>query len=91
MTSSALLLERKARLSLLFRLRGVRLFDMWCRVDCGPPTTIVHLFDYPYEDPDEHITSFFSDHSVVKGVRYQKYLHNGDIAAGTRLVDIVLK
>ena len=64
---------------------------MWCRVDGGPPTTIVHLFDYPYEDPVEHITSFFSDYGVVKGVRYQKYLHNGDIATGTRLVDIVLK
>ena len=70
---------------------GVRLFDMWCRVDGGPPTTIVHLFDYLYEDPVEHITSFFSDYGVVKGVRYQKYLHNGDIATGTRLVDIVLK
>ena len=70
---------------------GVRLFDMWCRVDGGPPTTIVHLFDYPYEDPVEHITSFFSDYGVVKGVRYQKYLRNGDVATGTRLVDIVLK
>ena len=70
---------------------GVRLFDMWCRVDGGPPTTIVHLFDYPYEDPVKHVTSFFSDFGVVKGVRYQKYLRNGDIATGTRLVDIVLK
>ena len=64
---------------------------MWCRVDGGRPTTIVHLFDYRYEDPVEHITSFFSDYGVVKGVHYQKYRRNGDIATGTRLVDIVLK
>ena len=49
--------------------RGVRLFDMWCRMDGGPPTNIVHLFDYPYEDSDEGISFFFSDFGVVKGVR----------------------
>ena len=64
--------------------------DMWCRMDGGPPTTIVHLFDYPYEDPAEDISAFFADFGVVKGVRHQKYLRNGDIATGTRLVDIVL-
>ena len=63
---------------------------MWCRMDGGPPTTIVHLFDYPYEDPAEDISAFFADFGVVKGVRHQKYLRNGDIATGTRLVDIVL-
>ena len=72
------------------RERGVRLFDMWCRMDGGPPATIVHLFDYPYEDPAEDISAFFADFGVVKGVRHQKYLRNGDIATGTRLVDIVL-
>ena len=66
------------------------LFDMWCRMDGGPPATIVHLFDYPYEDPAEDISAFFADFGVVKGVRHQKYLRNGDIATGTRLVDIVL-
>ena len=24
---------------------GVRLSDMWCRMDGGPPSTMVHLFD----------------------------------------------
>ena len=72
------------------RERGVRLFDMWCRMDGGPPATIVHLFDYPYEDPTEDISAFFADFGVVKGVCHQKYLRNGDIATGTRLVDIVL-
>lgn len=68
----------------------MKLFDMWCRMDGGPPTTIAHLFDYPYEDSAEDISSFFADFGVVKGVRYQKYLRNGDIATGTRLIDIVL-
>ena len=72
------------------REKGLRLFDMWCRMDGGPPTTIVHLFDYPYEDPAGDISAFFADFGVVKGVRHQKYLRNGDIATGTRLVDIVL-
>ena len=59
----------------------------------GPPTTIVHLFDYPYEDIIEDISSFFAEFGVVIGVRYQNYLRNGDtwcIATGTRLVDMVL-
>ena len=71
------------------REKGVRLFDIWCRMDGGPPTTIVYLFDYPYEDPAEDISAFFADFGVVKGVRHQKY-RNGDIATGTRLVYIVL-
>ena len=72
------------------RERGLRLFDMWCRMDGGPPATIVHPFDYPYEDSAEDISAFFADFGVVKCVCHQKYLWNGDIATGTRLVDIVL-
>ena len=71
------------------RDKGVRLFGLWCRMDRGPPTTIVHLFDYPYEDPAEDIFTLFEDYGVVKGVRHQKHLRNGDIATGTRLIDIV--
>ena len=70
--------------------KGVRLFGMWCRMDGGPPTTIVHLFDYAYEEPAEAVSAFFSDYGVVKDVRHQWYLRNSDIATGTRLVDIVL-
>ena len=70
--------------------KGVRLFGLWCRMDGGPPTTIVHLFDYPYEHPAEDISAFFAAYGVVKGVRHQKYLRNGDIATGARLIDIVL-
>ena len=76
--------------SLLYDKRVCGLFDMWCRMDGGPPTIIVHLFDYPYEDPGEDIAAFFADFGVVKGVCHQKYLRNGDIATSTRLVDIVL-
>ena len=47
---------------------GVRLFGMWCRMDGGPPTTIVHLFDYPYEESAEAISAFFSDCGVVISV-----------------------
>lgn len=81
--------EEELALSAL-KEKGVRLFDMWCRMDGGPPTTILHLFDYPYEEPAEEISSFFSDCGVVKSVRDQRYLNNNDIATGTRLVDIVL-
>ena len=68
----------------------MRLFGLWRRMDRGPPTTNVHLFDYPYEDPAEDISAFFADYGIVKGVRHQKYLQNGDIVTGTRLIDIVL-
>ena len=59
----------------------------------GSPTTIVHLFDYPYEDIIEDFSSFFVEFGVVKEVGYQNYLRNGDtwcIATGTRLVVFVL-
>ena len=42
----------------VLRQKGVRLFDMSCRMDGGPPTTIVHLFDYLSEDPTEDISAF---------------------------------
>jgi len=70
--------------------KGAWLFGLWCRMDGGPPTTNVHLFDYPYEDPAEDISAFFADYGIVKGVLHRKYLRNGDITTGTRLIDIVL-
>lgn len=39
--------------------KGIRLFGIWCRIDGGPPTTIVHLFDYPHEEDGEAIATFF--------------------------------
>lgn len=70
--------------------RGVRIFDMWCRMDGGPPTTIVHLFDYPYEEDEESVGDVFDDYGTVKSVRCQKYLSHSNVCTGTCLVDLVL-
>ena len=59
-------------------------------MDGGPPTTIVHLFDYHYEESEDDISSFLSDFRVIKGVCHQKYLKNGDIATVTRIIDFIL-
>ena len=53
---------------------GVRLFDMWCRMDGGPPSTMVHLFDYPYEEDAAPIDTLFKTYVKVKGIRHQKYI-----------------
>ena len=49
------------------RDKGVRLFGLWCRMDGGPPTTIVHLFDYPYEDPAEDVSGGDSSGAPANG------------------------
>ena len=72
------------------RENGTRLFGLWCRMDGGPPATIVHLFDYPYEEDEELVKDFFSQFGFVKSVRSQKYLTKPDIYTGTRLIDLVL-
>ena len=69
---------------------GVRLFDMWCRMDGGPPSTMVHLFDYPYEGDAAPIDTLFKTYGKVKGIRHQKYISREDIFTGTRLIDIVI-
>ena len=69
---------------------GTRLFGLWCRMDGGPPATIVHLFDYPYEEDEEQVKDFFSQYGFVKSVRSQKYLTKPNIYTGTRLIDLVL-
>ena len=70
---------------------GVRLFDMWCRMDGGPPSTMVHLFDYPYEEDTVPIDALFKTYGKVKGIRLQKYITREDIFTGTRLIDIVIE
>ncbi len=70
---------------------GVRLFDMWCRMDGGPPSTIIHLFDFPYEEGCFGIEDLFKAYGTVKAVRQQKYLSNDNIFTGTRLIDLVLE
>ena len=45
------------------RENGVRLFGLWCRMDGGPPATIAHVLDFPYED--ENVKYFFSQFGLV--------------------------
>ena len=70
---------------------GVHLDGMWCRLDGGPPTTILHVFDFPFEESEDVLRDFFSHFGIVKGVRHQRYLKKDDIKTGTRLIDIVLR
>ena len=69
--------------------RGVYLFGNWCRMDGGPPTTIVHVFDFPFQEMEEHVRTVFSRYGVVKSVRNQKYISRPGVFTGTRLVDII--
>ena len=70
--------------------KGVRLFGIWCRMDGGPPTTIVHVFGFPYEEDDESVGDLFGTFGTVKSVRCQKYLSRTDVCTGTRLVDLIM-
>ena len=70
--------------------KAVRLFGIWCSMDGGPPTTIVHVFGYPYEEDEESVGDFFDTYGTVKSVRCQKYLSCSDMCTGTRLVDFIL-
>ena len=70
---------------------GVRLFGLWCRLSGGPPATIVHLFDYPFEEDAESVQAFFETYGRVRNVRHQSYLSRDDISTGTRLIDVVLE
>ena len=73
-------------------LSGVRLFGLWCPIlGGGPPVTIVHVFDYPFEEDNSFVSSIFNDFGEVKRVKNQTYLANTSIYMGTRLVSIVLK
>lgn len=73
-------------------MEGVRLFGLYCKIlGGGPPITIVHLFDYPFEEEDGFIRDVFKDFGDVKGVKKQTYLFDRSIYTGTRLVSLVLK
>lgn len=54
----------------------LRLLDLWCRADCGPPATIVHVLDYPFQAADGNISGFLAQYSTGKKVRLQKHLSN---------------
>ena len=41
---------------------GLYLCGLWCKIlGGGPPTTMVHLFDYPSEEDDKKIEDVFGD------------------------------
>ena len=70
---------------------GERLFGLWCPIlDGGPPVTILHIFDYPYEEDDADIRPVCSDFGEVKNVKKQKYNLNPNVYTGTRPVSIAL-
>lgn len=70
---------------------GVYLFDMYCNIlGGGHHTTMVHLFDYPYEEDDAAVKEVFSDFGEVKSLRQQSYVAKPNIYTGTRLVSFVL-
>lgn len=72
-------------------LTGVRLFGLWCPIlGGGPPVTIVHVFDYPYEEDNGCVFTVFNDFGDVKKVKDQTCLWNSSVFTGTRLVFMVL-
>ena len=71
---------------------GVHLFGMYCNIlGGGPPATLVHLFDYPYEECENELEDVFKNYGEVKRVRHQSFSSNKDIFTGTRLISIVLR
>ena len=56
----------------------------------GSPTTIVHIFDYPFESPDDEVSHIMKDFGDVKKVKQQTYLNDNSIYTGTRLVFMTL-
>ena len=70
---------------------GVRLFGLWCPIlGGGPPVTILHIFDFPFEERDDDLQFVLSDFGEVKRIKYQTYLSNQEVYTGTRLVTIIL-
>ena len=70
---------------------GLHLFGLWCPILGGsPPITILHIFDYPYEEPNANLETMLLDYGVVKKIKMQTFLSNQNIYTGTCLVTIVL-
>ena len=48
-------------------VEGVSLFGLWCKIlGGGPATTLVHVFDYPFEESDVEIEHALADFGEVK-------------------------
>ena len=70
----------------------VQLFDVWCTIQGGgPPPTIVHVFDFPYEGSDDSIKVALRSYGAVKGIRQQMYISNRNVFNGTRMVLLVME
>ena len=64
---------------------------MWCPIlGGGPPITIIHVFDYPYEEEDVYVKNVLGDFGSMKRVKKQTYLGKPDVFTGTRLVSVTL-
>lgn len=71
---------------------GLHLFGLYCKIlGGGPSITMVHVFNYPFEEEDLLLKTVFSDFGQVKSVKKQTYLFEPSIYTGTRLVSLVLK
>lgn len=74
------------------RQDGIHLFGLWCRIlGGGPPLTMVHVFDYPFEELDAVVADAFKDFGEVKKVKDQTSIAHPEIFTGTRLVSLILK
>ena len=74
------------------RQDGVHLFGLWCRIlGGGPPLTMVHVFDYPFEESDAVVTDAFKDFGEVKKVKDQTSITDPEVFTGTRFVLLILR
>ena len=84
-------LKTEAEFKLAMQQSGVRLFGLWCPIlGGGPPTTVVHIFDYPFEESDQIVGDTLKTYGTVKRVRKQTYISSPEVYTGTRLVSNVL-
>ena len=69
---------------------GVHLFEVIFGIQGGgPPTTFVHLFDYPFEESEAEVKTAFNALSRVKCVKPQAYLSRPSISTDTVLISLV--
>ena len=70
---------------------GNYLFGLRCSIfGGGPPSTRLHVFDFPLEEDDRSLKVTFEAYGAVKSVKKQTFLSNKNIFNGTRLVDAAL-
>jgi len=63
----------------------IYLFSFNCSIlGGGPPSTPVHIFDFPYEEDDTPIKLALSSHGTVKNIIKQKY-HGSSVFTATHV------